>query len=281
MLMNTKRHLAAIIMVVIVPAGISQARTWEDEWAQRYLSEEEKKQDMRTDLAITAAMAGVSEYIWRGFDMFDDRGSLQPSINVDWFDTGINTMVWSATPLKEEMGDKAEMRYVAGYTCRLWEDTLHITKLTVNWVYYDFFDMPLIERDAMEIGVQLSWPRAYMVGDSRFVPSYYIGKLWPATSNAVNSDTGGWIHIFGLDYEFWLFGAGVEKQVVNLSTELVYNDSMLVSESSWSDVVIGIGTTLRDGPLTVKPEFKYQISLEEAVNSEDEMWGGINISYKF
>lgn len=69
--------------------------------------------------------------------------------------------------------------------------------------------------------------------------------------------------------------------MVNLSTELVYNDSMLVSESSWSDVVIGIGTTLRDGPLTVKPEFKYQISLEEAVNSEDEMWGGISISYKF
>lgn len=52
-------------------------------------------------------------------------------------------------------------------------------------------------------------------------------------------------------------------------------------ENAWSDAVLGIGTTLRDGPLTIKPEFKYQISLEDTVNDEDEFWGGMIVSYKF
>jgi len=252
-----------------------------DEWTQTYLSEEEKEQDSRTDLAVTLTMGGVSEYIWRGFDMFNDRAALQPSINVDWYGTGISTAVWSAIPTKEHFGDLQEMRYVVAYTDWLWGDTLHVTKYTVNWVYYDFVSMPSTQRDAQEVGVQFSWPQAYMVRDNRVVPSYYVGKLWPAKSNAVNKDSGGWIHIFGLDYEFWLSGIGVEKQVACLSAELVYNDGMLYADHDWSDAVFGVGTTWRDGPLTVKPEFKYQVSLEETVNDEDEFWGSVSVSYKF
>jgi hypothetical protein len=205
------------VLPVIMSAGIAQPKTWVDDWAQKYLTEEEKKLDSRDDLAITFTITGVSEYIWRGFDMFDDRGALQPSINVDWYGTGISTMVWSAIPVKEELGDKHEMRYVVGYTDWLWEDTLHVTQYTVNWTYYDFIDMPSTERDAQEVGVQFSWPHAYMVGDSRLVPNYYVGQLWPAKSEAVNKDSGGWIHILGLDYEFWVFGAGAERQMACLS----------------------------------------------------------------
>lgn len=279
--MNTEKHFVTVISAVIFLAGISQAKTWVDEWAQMYLSEEEKMQDRRTDLVITATMGGVSEYIWRGFDMFDDRGAFQPSINVDWFDTGLNTMVWSAQPLTGKIRDREEFRYIVGYTGYLWEDTLHVTKWAVNWTYYDFVSMPSTERDAEEVGLQLSWPKAYTDGDTRIVPRYYAGKLWPAKSGAVNSDVGGWIHILGIDYEFWLFGAGAEKQVACISAEAVYNDGMLISEHSWSDIVFGIGTTLREGPLTVRPEIKYQVSLEEAVNNKDEIWGGMTISYKF
>jgi hypothetical protein len=52
-------------------------------------------------------------------------------------------------------------------------------------------------------------------------------------------------------------------------------------EHAWSDLVFGIGTTLRDGPWTVRPEFKYQVSLEDTVNDEDEYWGGMSITYQF
>jgi hypothetical protein len=281
MQMVNKQCLVALILVVIALAGVAQAKTWVDKWAQMYLTEEEKKLDSRTDLVTTVTVGGVSEYIWRGFDMFDDRGALQPSVNLNWYDTGINTMVWSAYPLTGDIKDRTEMRYIVGYTGWLWPDTLHVTQYTVNWTYYDFISMPSMERDAQEIGIQFSWPQVYMDGDTRLVPSYYVGKLWPAKSNAVNSDLGGWIHILGLNYEFWLFGQGVERQLACLSSELVYNDGMLGADHDWSDVVFGIGTTLRDGPVTVKPELKYQISLDESVNDEDELWVGMNISYKF
>jgi hypothetical protein len=262
-------------------AGIAQSKTWVDDWKQMYLSEEEKGLDSRDDLAVTFTMSGVSEYIWRGFDMFDDRGAMQPSINLDWYGTGLNTMVWSAYPLTGEIKDRTEMRYVVGYTDRLWGDTLHVTQYTVSWTYYDFIDMPSTERDAQEIGVQFSWPRAYMMRESRIVPSYYVGRLWPAKSEAVNKDSSGWIHILGLDYEFWVFGIGAEKQIAFLSAEVVYNDGMLVDTHAWSDAVFGIGTTLRDGRWTVRPEFKYQVSLEDTVNAENECWGGLSISYQF
>jgi hypothetical protein len=246
-----------------------------------YLSDEEKQQDARKDLVLTFTMGGVSEYIWRGFDMLDDRGAVQPSINMDWYGTGFSTAVWSSIPLESGLDDKQEMRYIVSYSDWLWGDTLHITKYTVNWIYYDFVDMPSTERDAQELGVQFSWPSAYMFGDNRIVPSYYVGRLWPAVSNAANRDQGGWIHIFGLNYEFWLFGMGVERQMACISSELVYNDGMFGVEHNWSDAVFGIGTTLRDGPLTVKPEVKYQISLEDTVNEDDELWGGMTVSYKF
>jgi hypothetical protein len=280
-LMRNRRYIATVIVAVMAMVGIGQAKMWVDEWAERYLTEEEKRQDTRTDLAITATVEGVSKYIWRGFDMFDDSGALLPSVNIDWYDTGINTMVWSAQPLSADNKDRTEMRYIVGYTGWLWEDTLHVTKFTINWTYYDFVSMPSTERDAEEIGLQLSWPQAYVDRDSRLVPRYYVGKLWPAMSGAVNKDSGGWIHIFGLDYEFWLFGIGMERQVVCLSTEAVYNDGMFGADHAWSDIVFGIGTTWRDGAWTVKPELKYQVSLEDTVNPDDEIWGGMSISYKF
>ncbi len=41
------------------------------------------------------------------------------------------------------------------------------------------------------------------------------------------------------------------------------------------------GTGLEVGPLTVTPALYYQISLDDSVNDEDELWGGLSVSYRF
>jgi hypothetical protein len=56
---------------------------------------------------------------------------------------------------------------------------------------------------------------------------------------------------------------------------------MLVADHKWSDVVFGAGTNWRDGAMTVRPEVKYQVSLDDKVNRENELWGEISISFKF
>ncbi len=278
--MITKKFLLMSVMAAIVFAGIAQGE-WVDQWQQKYLDDYEKPPMRENKVAITFAMEGVSKYIWRGFDMLDDRGALLPSVNMDWYDSGISTMVWSAVPLTEELGAKHEMRYVAAYTNMLWEETLHAFKYTVNWTYYDFPGTSSRDKDAQEIGLELSCPKAFMFGDTRLMPSYYVGKYWAAKSNAANREDGGWIHILGIDYEMWLFSIGVEKQIAFLSAELVYNDGLKNAESGWSHILLGVGTTFRQGPLLVRPEFNYQISLEDTVNDEDELWGGMSISYEF
>ena len=78
-----------------------------------------------------------------------------------------------------------------------------------------------------------------------------------------------------------MFGIGVEKQVAFLSAEAVYNDGMLGAGHKLSNIVFGAGTNWRDGAMTVRPEFNYQISLDDAVNEKDELWGEISVSFKF
>ncbi|MBN1805974.1 MAG: hypothetical protein JW837_12050 [Sedimentisphaerales bacterium] len=278
--MEAKKWFVWAVAITVIAGSVARAE-WVDEWREKYLEEYEKPDREKKDLAVTFTMEGVSKYIWRGFDMYDDRGALQQSIEMDWFDTGFSAMVWSVMPVKEELGDKHEMRYVGAYSGVLWEDSLHITKYTINFIYYDFTERTSNEKDAQEVGMEFSWPRACAAGDSRLVPSYYVGKYWAAQSNAVNREDGGWIHILGLDYEFWLFGMGAEKQVGFVSAELVYNDGLWNAGHEWSHVVFGVGTTFRDAHVTVRPEFKYQVSLEDGVNNEDEMWGGVSVSYRF
>ena len=280
-LMRNGRYFAAAILAVIVLAGIVQAKPWVDEWTQKYLDQYEKDMDARTDLVVTSTTTATNIYMWRGFNMLDDRAAIQPSINLDWFGTGFSTTVWDSIVMKEGFGDKQEMRDTVGYTDVLWGDTQFATKYTASWTYYDFVSMPSTERDAEEIGTQFSWPRVLIFGDTRFVPSYYVGKLWPAKSNAVNSDSGGWIHIFDLAYEFWVFGIGAEKQIAFLSAEAVYNDGMLGADHKWSDVVFGAGTNYRDGAVTIRPEVKYQFSLDDKVDTKDQVWGEITLSVKF
>ena len=152
MLMRNCRQFVTAILAVIVLTGIVQAKPWADEWAQRYLSEDEKTQDTRTDLAVTSTTAATTKYMWRGFNMMDNHAAIQPSINVDWYGTGLSTTVWDSIPLEEGMGDAQEMRYIVGYTDCLWGDAPHATKYTVSWTYYDFVSMPSTERDAEEIG---------------------------------------------------------------------------------------------------------------------------------
>ncbi len=39
-------------------------------------------------LGVTADATWVSKYIWRGFDLLDDKGAFQPSVDVDLFGSG-------------------------------------------------------------------------------------------------------------------------------------------------------------------------------------------------
>jgi len=277
--MNAKKYrILTILLAGIFTAGLGTEVSGQ-QWEQKYWGQEAQ----RDKLEATFTTKVVSKYIWRGFDKFDDRGAVQPSINLDWFDSGFSTRVWGSIPLSDGFVNDEEIDYVVAYSGSFWDDTLYATDYSVNWIHYDFPNTFSRHKDVQEGGVGFSWPGSFVLGEYPLVPSYYVGKLWPARSNAVNRREGGWIHILGLGYDFPVFGVMVEQQQVHLSSEIVYNDGMGQGnvDQDWSHVVLGIATSMDRGGAIVKLELNYQISIEETVNDEDELWCGLSISYNF
>jgi len=133
--------------------------------------------------------------------------------------------------------------------------------------------------------VQFSWPDLLTVASRPLVPRYYVGRLWPAQSNANNRECGGWIHILGLDYDVPvgdILNLGKE-QVIHTFAEITYNDGMggATVDHDWSHCLFGVSTRIPCGAVTLIPELNYQISMDDSVNQNNEFWCALNVEYKF
>jgi len=248
------------------------------------------------ELGVTLDVTYVSKYIWRGIDLLDDVGAVQPSIDIDLFGTGFSFNVWSSYAGSGGMAnhgafsrvDATEYDYKLIYETTLLEDERLATNIMANWIYYDFIDAPSVGSaqgggDAQELGVGFSWPNLCPMG---IVPSYYVGKIWEARSNSVlTGEYGGWVHVFGLGYDLELPPILPEttEQIVNLSVNLVYNDGFAGAtvDHDWSHIVWGASTSVDIGPGTLSPGLYYQTSMEDSVNPEDELWTGISYTINF
>jgi len=249
------------------------------------VSASQGQETKKDKLGINLNTRIMSKHIWRGFDRFDDKGAVQPSINLDWFGTGFSSTVWSCWALSSGSENQEEIDYVVAYSGSCLQDTPYATNYSVNWIYYDYPNTASEAADAQEIGVGFSWLRLIPLGNSALVPSYYVGKVWPARSDAINRECGGWVHILGLSYDLSVPGflPGKSEQVIHLSTEMVYNDGMGGGsvDHDWSHVLLGISTGIAIGDVTIRPELNYQISMDDSVNDENELWCGLSISYRF
>jgi len=167
------------------------------------------------------------------------------------------------------------------------------------WRGFDVLDSSTKVADLQEIHTVLSWPKLLPI--EGLVPTYCIVKLWPSNSGAlvasrVDLTTGlpstgtasGWAHIFMLDYGLTVPGFVPEtpEQVINLHTEVVYNDGVGPAgqnvDHDWSNAVFGISTSFDLGNnLSFTPGLYYQSSWDDSVNPEDEFWVSLGMAYKF
>lgn len=240
-----------------------------------------------------------SKYIWRGFDIFRDKSAIQPSIDLDLYGTGfgINLMAHMANSGEFENGERWD--YTLYYRNSLFEDEAYATAYRLAWVYYDYPDQPsegsLTAPNASlyEMHAVMSWPKICPAG---VVPSYCIVKLWPAESSSYSGarspSTGtasGFAHIFMLDCPLTVPGLLPEtpEQVLNLHTELVYNDGVGPAgqdvDQDWSNVVFGVSTDFDLGnDLTLTPGIYYQATMDSSVNDDkDETWVTLGVKYTF
>ena len=229
-------------------------------------------------LGVTADMTLVTKYRWRGYDLFDDHGAYQPSINWDIFDTGFSVNVWGSFPFGSGNEVFKELDYTIAYGTTLFEEESYAVDLGVNYIYYDF---PRVGSrfvpDSHEVGVSIALPSLIKIGDSALVPSYYGAKLWPADSG-LGFDVAGGYHALGLGYDLTIPKI---DQVLSLSWDINYNDGLYGSDHDWTHTTFGLSTSFEVGPVSLTPFINYQISMDDSVNPDDEFWGGLSVSMSF
>ena len=268
-----KKAILLTAVILLTTAGFAQAQEGE--------------------LSGTVDVSYVSKWIWRGFDMIDDKAAVQPSVDLDLFGTGFSLNVLASYAGSSGTSDVSTVNmtrydYTLAYSCTLFEGETYATDVRANFIYYDFIDEPDKAADAEELGVGFSWPELCPAG---IVPSYYVCKLWNARSSSdLASDYPGWIHIFGLGYDLKTPGIlpDTPEQVFNLSAAAVYNDGAggnpktgAVADHDWSHILWGVSTEIEAGPGTFTPAVYYQTSMDDSVNPEDEFWAGLSYAIPF
>ncbi len=236
-------------------------------------------------IGLESTTTVVSKYMWQGFDLLDDHGAFIPVGTITLGDSGLSGKIIGVYPLSSGFEKSVELDYAAFYTKAFFEDKQYATKVTANYFYYGKPKQPGHNGDTQEVGACLCWPKAFTIADSPLVPSYYAGALWSSESNSDVRGVEGFVHVLGLAYDlgvtnFWPNG---QKQVFRFSGDITYNDGFGGKEvdHDWSHTVIGVSTNLEMGNLMMTPSVNYQISMDDSVNDEDELWCGLNVTYRF
>jgi hypothetical protein len=255
------------------------------------------------ELTGTVDVTYLSKYIWRGFDIYDDKSAIQPSIDLDLYGTGFGICVMGHRANSGEYENGERWDYTLYYGNSLYEGEDYETLYRLAYVYYNYPDMSSHATDStvlQELQMVLSWPKICPAG---IVPSYVLVKLWPSNSgSAVGSkavlpgtttpSTGtasGFAHIFMLDYGMSIEGLlpEIPEQILNLHAEVIYNDGVGPNganvDQDWSNAVFGVSTNFDLGNnLTFTPGIYHQITLDDSVNDDkDETWVSLSMKYAF
>lgn len=245
-----------------------------------------------------------SKYVWRGFNCFGSQTALQASVDLDLYGTGFGFNVMGHVPLGGGYVNLERWDYKLYYYNQLFEDETYATNYMLGYVYYNYPDQPS-EGSASDLPCSqaanlqeghavLSWPK--VLGVEGLVPTYVLVKMWPSESGSfsgsrsvVGGTASGWAHIFMLDYALTVPGLMPEtpEQVLNLHTELVYNDGVGPAgqdvDQDWSNVVFGVSTDFDLGNnMFLTPGVYYQIAMDSSVNADkDQAWVTLGLKYTF
>jgi hypothetical protein len=241
------------------------------------------RRGIESKIQVELSATVQSKHMWHGFDLYDDHGVFMPAAGITLADTGFSGKIIGAYPLSGGMENSVQLLYAAFYTGAFLKDTRYITNFTTDYFYYGMPRIDGAKSDIQEVGSTFSWPK--LLGDSGLLPNYYFGILWPSRSESNMEGSEGYIHVFGLAYnfavtDFWAVG---KSQDFRLSSDITYNDGYGsgFAKHDWSHVVLGVSTNLGIGNLMIMPYVNYQISMEDSVNEEDELWCGANLTYRF
>ncbi|MFA6186189.1 MAG: TorF family putative porin [Phycisphaerae bacterium] len=230
-------------------------------------------------LGITLDATWVSKYIWHGQDLYDDHAAFQPSIDLDLFGTGFSVNVWESSACSDGFVDSEELDYSVAYENSFFKDSAFKTDYEIRWLYYDYFRISSDKADAQEFDFSFSWPEILPFG---LTPTYMLSYLYAATDNSPASqlEMEGAAHTVGFT---WDVNEPQTKLPLTFIWNITYNDGQGGSEFAhdWSYITWGLSTSFNVGPGSFTPAIYYQTSMENSLNTEDELWTSLSYSLSF
>jgi hypothetical protein len=156
------------------------------------------------------------------------------------------------------------------------------TRVSMGYTYYDDRISPLLgapDRDQHEIWGNL---------ESRNMAGVRTGMSVKYEMSARDAFDSYLFVIAELGYSVPLVAGtpGTLGLDMNSTARALYNTDINVQgvevvRSGISAWQVGLATELRTASVKVTPFVEYQVSLEDAVNDEDPLWGGISVAYAF
>jgi len=242
----------------------------------------------------TASLTYTSKYVWRGFSVFGSKSAIHPMVDLFTPDYNVG---FSVEGHRASSGYELTERwdYSLYYLGKMFENESYAIDYRLAYVYYNYPDLSSHTTGSLDLQeghAVLSFPKLLEV--EGLVPSYVLVKLMPVNSGTVvgaKSPSGGtasgWAHIFMLDYTVPVHCpfTGLDRKV-NFHSEAIYNDGVAPNganvDHDWSNAVFGVSTNYEiEENLFFTPGFFYQSSWDDSVNSSDEYWVSLGLSYKF
>jgi hypothetical protein len=234
-----------------------------------------------------------SRFIWRGYDAYgNNHSAFQPSVDLDLYGTGFGLNVWSSRANGSGFENSEWLTYTAYYGTMLFAEESYATACKVGYTYFSYPDSPKEgtppgggDGHAEEIFAGFAMPK--ITGIKGLVPSYAMFAYYPSKSDAYNAGNAGWAHVFALNYDMEipsLLDSSV-TQTLHLGVHTVYNDGVGPNPNADHDWSHGVASVALDFPLneslTFTPGFNYQSSWDDSINTDDEYWTTMSLSYKF
>ena len=235
----------------------------------------------------------VSRYIWRGYDAYSqDDSAIQPSVDLDLFGTGFGFTVWMSRPNQSGHENSEWLTYTLYYKNMVWAEEDYAMAYKVGYTYFNYPDGPKegsvgemgADGNAQEVFGEFAWPKICPFGT---VPFYAVYAYWPSETNAVNRGNGGWAHVFGIskDFEGPAILPGTDSQPMNFTAFTVYNDAVgpnPQADHDWSHAVFSLKSPFPiNDSLTFTPGLSFQKSFDDSINTSDEYWASMSLTYKF
>ena len=100
-----------------------------------------------------------SKYVWRGFDVYNDKSAMQPSLDLDLFGSGfgINMMGHRANSSGFEVAERWD--YTLYYQNMVCPEETYAMMYRLGWVYYNYPQGNSEDADLQEMHAIFSLPK--------------------------------------------------------------------------------------------------------------------------